>query len=152
MIIYITDNYIAPGVVAHNHPKTEKKKSQKIADDVTVKNVWLTNEYERNCNETNAIRLQELQEEKEFDFNNKIIDNKLFDVEKSFSDKAINTEKITFCDKATNTEKSVRSIGENTIESSFTSSKLLTNRQNNSPQENKKSLIWSNLIKVIQKK
>ena len=75
-----------------------------------------------------------LQEEKEYDST-----KKLFHFEE-------HDNKKTFCDKATNTEKSVRSIGVNTIDSSFASNKprrnkfkktkYLTNNQNNSLHEN----------------
>ena len=144
--ILISDNFITPGVVEHNHPKAGKMNSQKTEDDLKVKNLCFTNQSANNCNETIATEYQGSQEEKELNSNNELIHDEQFDDEKSFSDKATNTEKVSFCDKATNTEKYVRSVGVNTVESSFTSNKPrrnklkktrdLTDSQNNSPQEN----------------
>ena len=131
--VLICEDSVTPKNFEHNHSNSYK--SLKVENQKNFENSSKTYHVETSDDDdTDDNELNGLQEENKYDSNKKLFHYAELD------------NKKTFCDKATNTEKSVRSIGVNTIESSFTCNKPrrkklkktrdLTNSQNNSPQAN----------------
>ena len=136
--VLINGNSITPKNIIHNHSKNYKSCKVENSDLENVENSTKSHYMETNDNKVNGLH-----EEKEYDSTKKLFHFKEFINKKTLCDKATNTE-ISFCNKATNTEQFVRSIGVNTIESSFTRNKPRNNNliktgvssENNLPQEN----------------
>ena len=115
--VLIHDNFIKSEDTIHKHPKEKRKINENTKR-------FNSSSLDNHNMETDIVKVNEVQEEEEFDSTKQLANDKQFYCKKSFYDKATNKEEKTFCEKATKTELSFWNELENTKKGLYNTEEL----------------------------